>query len=249
MRNRLFREHEAKYCQEIEELRRNCREETNRARQARIDELSVHQERNPTTVSQLLTQIQVLQNKVNSLSDAGEFYDPETASSSGVTHVSIEPSTILSPRTLPRCDSGLPRDTQNGTGIAGNVFERLPAEEGQTSAFFNSSKNSASSFQDLRHDTRGNAKQPQIEMRREPQNSSILVPRFQRGAGMYDHTGGTYSHSGMIPISELHLGKFPDSMEFQSWKVDFKTEVCSKSADPHLAVSKKLRQQNQLTIL
>ena len=23
-------------------------------------------------------------------------------------------------------------------------------------------------------------------------------------------------------------------MEFQSWKVNFKTEVCSKSADPHL---------------
>ena len=39
------------------------------------------------TVSQLLTQIQDLQNKVNSLSDAREFYDAETASSSGATHV------------------------------------------------------------------------------------------------------------------------------------------------------------------
>ena len=38
-----------------------------------------------------------------------------------------------------------------------------------------------------------------------------------------------------FPISELHLGKLPDVMEFQSWKVKFKTEVCSKSADPHLA--------------
>ena len=47
--------------QEIEELRRTCCEVTDRARQARIDELSVHQERNPTTVSQLLTQIQDLQ--------------------------------------------------------------------------------------------------------------------------------------------------------------------------------------------
>ena len=25
-------------------------------------------------------------------------------------------------------------------------------------------------------------------------------------------------------------------MEFQSWKVNFKTEVCSKSADPHLTM-------------
>ena len=60
----------------------------------------------------------------------------------------------------------------------------------------------------------------------------IRVPRFQRGAGVYDHTGGTYSQCGVVdcprfPISELHLGNFPDSMEFQSWKVNFKPEVCA----------------------
>ena len=38
------------------------------------------------------------------------------------------------------------------------------------------------------------------------------------------------------PISEMHLGKFPDSMEFQSWQVNFKTEVCSESADPRLTM-------------
>ena len=43
---------------------------------------------------------------------------------------------------------------------------------------------------------------------------------------------GTYSQNGVMddpryPISELHLGKFPDSMEFQSWKVNFKAEVCA----------------------
>ena len=62
-------------------------------------------------------------------------------------------------------------------------------------------------------------------MRREPQQMSIPMPRFQRGGGILDHTGGTYSHSGVIdylrfPVSELQLGKFPDSMEFQSWKVN-----------------------------
>ena len=45
---------------------------------------------------------------------------------------------------------------------------------------------------------------------------------------MLIQTGGTYSHGGTmdnprVPISELHLGKFPASMEFQSWKVNFKT--------------------------
>ena len=74
MRNRLFRENQATDCQYIEELRRICSEETDLARQARIDKLSVYQERNPATVSPLLTQIQDLQNKVNSLSDAREFF-------------------------------------------------------------------------------------------------------------------------------------------------------------------------------
>ena len=52
-------------------------------------------------------------------------------------------------------------------------------------------------------------------MRREPQNSSILVPRFQSGGRLLNYTGGTHSHSGMIDyprflMSELHLVKFPD---------------------------------------
>ena len=42
MRNRLFRENQATACQEIEELRRICCEETDRARQLRIDDLIVH---------------------------------------------------------------------------------------------------------------------------------------------------------------------------------------------------------------
>ena len=44
-----------------------------RARQARSDELSLQQERNPTTVSEMIAQIRDLHNKVNSWSDAGEF--------------------------------------------------------------------------------------------------------------------------------------------------------------------------------
>ena len=84
-------------------------------------------------------------------------------------------------------------------------------------------------------------KRPENEMRREPQDSSIPVPRFQSGGGLLNHTGGTYSHGGMIdyprfPISEMHLGNVPDSTEFQSWKVNFKTGVCAKPANPHLTV-------------
>ena len=70
MRSRFFQGSRARNCQEIDELRRICCEETDRARQLRIDELSMQLERHPTTVSQLLTQSQDLQNSANSLAAA-----------------------------------------------------------------------------------------------------------------------------------------------------------------------------------
>ena len=75
---------------------------------------------------------------------------------------------------------------------------------------------------------------PVREIMREPQNSSNAVPCFQKEADVVDHTGGTYSNGDVIdnsifPVSEKHLGKFPGYMEFQSWKVNFKTEACSKT--------------------
>ena len=112
--NRLFRENEAKDCQEIEELRRICCEEADRARQARIDELSLRQERNPTTVSQLLTQIQDLQNKVNSLSDTREFFTIlRQRAALERSHVPSQPCTFSRPRTMPCRDSGSKHDTLN----------------------------------------------------------------------------------------------------------------------------------------
>ena len=139
MRNRLFNESRARDCQEIEELRRICCEGTNRARQLRIDELSLQQE------SELLTQIHDLQNKVNSLSDAREFFDRDTASSSGASHVPSQPLIIPSPREVRSRDSGLPRDTRNIMGTSGNVFKSLLAREGPSSFIFENSKNLASS--------------------------------------------------------------------------------------------------------
>ena len=111
LRTRLFQENHAKDCQEIEELRRICCEETDQGRQARSEELSLQQQRNPTTVSPMRLKFAMYRNKVNFLSDAREFYDPESRSSSGGTHVPDQTSTILSSRTLPRCDSGLPPKT------------------------------------------------------------------------------------------------------------------------------------------
>ena len=60
------------------------------------------------------------------------------------------------------------------------------------------SMNLASSSRRVRPDTTGNTMRLEKDLRREPQDSSIPVPRFQRGAGVYDHTGGIYSHNGVV---------------------------------------------------
>ena len=139
-----------KTCQEIQELRRICCEETNRVRQLRIDELSIQQERGPTTVCQLLSQIRGLQNKANSLSEERDFHDPETPSSSGASHVPTEPLAIPSTRSTHCRHSGLPPYTRNSTGTPGNVFESLLAREVSPSVLLENSRNLASSSCGLR---------------------------------------------------------------------------------------------------
>ena len=109
------------------------------------------------------------------------------------------------------------------------------------SAIFNNSENLASSSQGLRPDTTETARKRDGEMKRESLNTSVLSPHFQSRSGMLNHIGGIYSHHGMmdyprIPVLEWNLGKFPDPVEFQSWKVIFKTEVCSKTPDPQITV-------------
>ena len=58
---------------------------------------------------------------------------------------------------------------------------------------------------------------------------------------MLNHAGGTSSQSGMMDyprllFSELNLGQYADSMEFQSWKINFRTEVCLRTADPQVTM-------------
>ena len=166
-------------------------------------------------------------------------------------------SSLLSPRTMPCRDSGLAHDTRNNTGTSGNFFERPLAQEGLSlslSAIFNNSENLASSSQGLRPDTTETAGKRDGEMKRESLNTSVVSPHFQSRSGMLNHIGGIYSHHGMmdyprIPVMEWNLGKFPDPVEFQSWKVISKLKYVRKQ--PILrslcSGSKKLRLQNHLS--
>ena len=159
-------------------------------------------------MSQLLAQIQDLQNKVNSLSDARELYDPESGSSSGATHVPSQPSTIPSPRTLSRC--------ARYTEFYGYYRKRSRTTTCSWRTILHSStiqRILASSSHELRPGTTGTTRrQERVKWKENRLNTSIPLPHFQSGGGMLNRTGGTYSHSGAMdylrfPISELHVGK------------------------------------------
>ena len=81
MRKRIRYENQVSTNQDSEELRRICSEEENQVRRLQFEELSVRQEKDLNTVSELLKQIREMQDQMNSLVEDKEFHDPDTASS------------------------------------------------------------------------------------------------------------------------------------------------------------------------
>ena len=58
---------------------------------------------------------------------------------------------------------------------------------------------------------------------------------------MLNHICGAYSHNGMMDYprilhTELNRGKILDPMEFQSWKVNSRTVVCLRTANPQITM-------------
>ena len=79
--------------------------------------------------------------------------------------------TVPSSRTVPGRDSGLPRNTRNIMGISGNVYERLPAQEGPPQDIFENSENLASSSRGVRPELTEQTVTSGAKMRLEQQDS------------------------------------------------------------------------------
>ena len=106
-------------------------------------------------------------------------------------------------------------------GTSGDVYESLPARDRPSSfIFFENPKMLASFSCGLRPGNTGNTGKHTGGLRRVPQVQQYLLARNHSTWTPLYHTGGTYSHNGMMdyprhPISELHLGQFLDSVDFQ----------------------------------
>ena len=90
-----------------------------------------------------MVQSQELQDQVNFLNDTREFFDPETASSSGLSHVPCQPVSVPSNRRMRSRDSCLQPEARDSFGISRNVFEDLPAPSEPPAVFFGCSRSHA----------------------------------------------------------------------------------------------------------
>ena len=81
----------------MEELEKTCCTEAERTQQLRVDDLSRQElQGSQSTLYQLTVQIQELQDRANSLNESRGYHDPETARSSGLSHVPTHPMIVPS---------------------------------------------------------------------------------------------------------------------------------------------------------
>ena len=74
-------------------------------------------------MQELTSQLQELQEQMNSMNDAGEFLDVESICGGNLSHVPSQPPVVPSPRAVSSRDQSLRPDTWNLSGTQGNVFD------------------------------------------------------------------------------------------------------------------------------
>ena len=95
----------------------------NRAEELRVDEFSVQKFREShETTQNLSSQMQSMQEQMNSMNDSGECQKVESNHSGRLAHVASQPEVIPSCRSMLSRDNRLPLDTCNQTGLSENVF-------------------------------------------------------------------------------------------------------------------------------
>ena len=97
--------------------------EMKKAQELRVDEVSVQKLREShKTIQKLTSQLQEMQDRMNSMSDLGDFQEVESNHSGRLSYVSSQPAMIPSSRSMLSRNERLPLDTWNTSGLQENVF-------------------------------------------------------------------------------------------------------------------------------
>ena len=241
LKDRLHQECYARSCQELEEPRRRCSKEENAVTRQKLNEYSVQHDQESRTVSLSRDQIRKSQQRLEFVEESKIFQDPDSPSSFGSTYVPHQ-ALVTSSSKKPSRESRMQRNTREDVSFPGSVFDchfalRVLEES------YNDSRNLAASSEIQRREgiEKSGSEEPLQpipllcflakagEKRLDDRNCLKSVARHAAGFGTCTQSGMTIpSH----PSSEMHLGQFPGHTKFQSWSVNFRTEVCSKAKNP-----------------
>ena len=115
MKEKLLRDTQIRSMPEMGEMKRG--------QERRIDEVSVQKLReNHETTQKLTSQLQEMQDQMNSVCDSGEFLEVESNHSGRLSHVPSQPEVIPSSSSMLSRVKRLPFDTWNTCGLQENVF-------------------------------------------------------------------------------------------------------------------------------
>ena len=98
------------------------KDERKRAQELRVDEFSYKKKESLDTIQRLTSQLQSMQEQMNSMTDSGESQEVESNHSGRLFHVCSQPEVIPSSSSMLNRDKRLPFDTWNAPGLQENVF-------------------------------------------------------------------------------------------------------------------------------
>ena len=192
--------------------------EIKRAQELQVEEVSVQKLReNHETIQQLSSQLQQMQEPMNSINDSGDFQDVESNYSERLSHVSSQPVMIPSSRSLPSRDKRLPIDTWNESGFQDNFFFfeinflRLIQPE-IILVEFNLTTCKATEKQSLKREGRRLFTQVRTE-----NHGTIPMPTFATKPLTTSYAMPVELQQRQ-QISELQFEKFPNPQSFLVWK-------------------------------
>ena len=115
MKEKVLRDTQIRHMHEMGEMKR--------AQELRVDEVSVQRlGENHETIQKLTSQLQEVQEQMNSMNDSGEFQEVESNYSVRLSYVSSQPAIIPCSRSMLSRDKRLTFDTLNTSGLQENVF-------------------------------------------------------------------------------------------------------------------------------
>ena len=159
------------------------------------------------------------------MSDSGESQDTESICSGKLSHVSLQPAVVPSPRSLSR-DQSLRSHTWNLSGTQGNVFGNPRAV---VDSLFES-KCDRWKYHPV-HKSTGSP----VAKGEEQIGSTIPMPSLAKRTSTINSyfpaevPQNSLADQQRLQISELHFDKFPTPSTFSCWKIRFKTQVSSCS--------------------